>query len=453
MQPCYFLYSLLLYALCIQSGVAQVKPSPQRGYQLLLEKAYLPPAFDTETFNKTWQNWKEPLRGQAALATEDERRLMAYRRYGLLERRGDPRHRPLQYVVDANGNWTMNCLACHQGTVAGHRIPGAPNVQFALETLTKDIRTTKLQLKKPLTDLDLGSLVMPLGTTVGTTNAIMFGVALMHYRDKDLNIISPESIPQLTHHDHDAPPWWNVSRKKRLYSDNFAPRGHRALMQFLASRENGPAKFREWEEDFRHIESYIDSIQPPKYPFAIDQRIAAQGRVVFEDNCAGCHGTYGPEGEYPERIIPWDEVGTDPVRIRALSKEHRLDYERNWINEYGQAGEVIIDPAGYLAPPLNGIWASAPYFHNGSTPTLWHLLHPSQRPVIWVRTDFDGYDRQRVGLAVQEFEEMPPDLSDESRHRHYFDTRAFGKSAAGHTFPDQITDTEKHAVLEYLKTL
>ena len=102
MQPCYFLYSLLLYALCIQSGVTQVKPSPQRGYQLLLEKAYLPPAFDTETFNKTWQNWGEPLRGQAALATEDERRLMAYRRYGLLERRGDPRHRPLQYVVDAN---------------------------------------------------------------------------------------------------------------------------------------------------------------------------------------------------------------------------------------------------------------------------------------------------------------------------------------------------------------
>ena len=453
MKTSCFLIGLLLSPCFHQKGKAEDAPSPQRGRQLLLEKAYLPAAFDQETFEAVWQTWEEPLREQASRATRAGRRQLAYRRYGLVERPGDSQHRPLQYVVDSQGNWTMNCLACHQGTVAGQLVPGVPNTQFALETLTHDIRVTKLRLGKSLTDLDLGSLVMPLGTTVGTTNAIMFGVALMHYRDEDLNIISRLSPPRLSHHDHDAPPWWNVSRKARLYADNFAPRGHRALMQFLASKENGPEKFREWEDDFRHVEAYIDSLESPRYPFAMDPLKAEQGRAVFEASCAACHGTYGQDGRYPEQIIPWKEVRTDPVRLRALSREHRQNYERNWINEYGRAGKVIAEPEGYLAPPLHGIWATAPYFHNGSAPTLWHVLHPQQRPVVWLHTDSEGYDRDRVGLVVKELKRMPEDVPHPTQRRRYFDTRAFGKSASGHTFPGELTEVERHTVMEYLKTL
>ena len=423
------------------------------GYELLLNKPYLPPAFDEETFNAAWQNWEEPLRSQAAKATPAERHKLAFVRYGLIEREGDPRGRSLQYVVDEAGNWTMNCLACHQGTVAGKMIPGVPNTQFALETLTADIRATKVRLGKRLTDLDVGSMVMPLGTTVGTTNAVMFGVALMHYRDNDLNFVANRFPPRLINHDHDAPAWWLATKKQRLYSDNFAPRGHRALMQFLASKENGPEKFREWEADFRHIEAYLDSLQPPDYPFAIDQQLADQGRVVFNSSCSECHGTYGPEGEYPERIVSLAEVGTDPVRVRALSKEHRLGYEANWINEYGERGKVIAEPAGYLAPPLDGVWASAPYFHNGSVPTLWHVLHPAERPIIWTRTSPDEYDQQRVGLAIREFAEMLETNLATARQRQYFDTRKFGKSSAGHEFPNELDESQRKAVLEYLKTL
>ena len=72
------------------------------------------------------------------------------------------------------------------------------------------------------------------------------------------------------------------------------------------------------ESDFRHVEAYINSLEPPKYPFAIDRKLAEQGRGVFEQNCAECHGTYGKTGEYPERIIPWDEVKTDPVRFSRV---------------------------------------------------------------------------------------------------------------------------------------
>lgn len=451
MRLCAYLCLSLVTASSL-SARGETTADAARGLDLLLNKAYLPLAFDQETFDDVWQSWEEPLRSRAAQASQDERRQLAYDRYGLIERDNDPHHRPLQYVVDEAGNWTINCLGCHQGSVAGRMIPGLPNTQFALETLTHDIRSVKLKQGKKLTDLDIGSLVMPLGTTVGTTNAIMFGVALMHYRDSDLNLHLDRLPPPLTHHDHDAPPWWNTSRKQRLYSDNFAPRGHRALMQFIASKENGPEKFREWEDDYRHIEAYIDSLQPPKYPFAIDQRLVKQGRLVFNNTCAECHGTYGTPSKYPERIVPLAEVGTDPVRIHALSVQHRKNYESNWINEYGERGPVIADPGGYLAPPLDGIWATAPYFHNGSVPTLWHVLHPAQRPIVWSRQSNDGYDQQRGGLQISSLTEVPPDLPAATNRRH-FDTRKFGKSAAGHDFAEMLGQAEREALLEYLKTL
>ena len=429
------------------------EPDAATGLGLLLNKAYVPAAFDQETFDDVWRSWEEPLRSRAADASPDERRRMAFERYGLIERQDDPQHRPMQYVVDADGLWSMNCLACHQGSVAGVMHPGVPNSQLALETLTHDIRGAKLRLGKKLTDLDIGSLMMPLGTSVGTTNAIMFGVALMHYRDEDLNIHENRLPPVMVHHDHDAPPWWNTSRKQRLYSDNFAPRGHRGLMQFIATKENGPEKFREWEDDFRHIEVYINSLQPPDYPFEVDATLAAEGAKVFNANCAQCHGSYGEAEDYPERIVALDEIGTDPVRVRALTAEHRLSYERNWINEYGARGEVIADPGGYLAPPLDGIWASAPYFHNGSVPTLWHVLYPQQRPIVWRRTNNFNFDDQKVGLPIESFAELPREPMSHAQQRRFFDTRKFGKSAAGHNYPNRLSESERRAVLEYLKTL
>src|SRR5205814_1863762 len=112
----------------------------------------------------------------------------------------------------------------------------------------------------------------------------------------------------------------------------------------------------------------------------------------------------------------------------------------------------ISQPAGYVAPPLDGIWASAPYFHNGSVPTLWHVLHPSERPIVWTRRG-EAYDVDRVGPRIDAFDVVPPHMTAGWQLRHYFDTRGFGKSAAGHTFPDALDEDEKRAVLEYLKTL
>jgi hypothetical protein len=144
-------------------------------------------------------------------------------------------------------------------------------------------------------------------------------------------------------------------------------------------------------------------------------------------------------------------VGTDRVRLDALTPEHRRGYQENWFSHYGEK-TALIEPAGYIAPPLDGIWASAPYLHNGSVPTLWHLLHSDERPTVWRRT-VDGYDQQKLGLEVEAFTDLPAQVKSSAEKRWYFDTRGFGKSAAGHTFPDSLSETEKTAVLEYLKTL
>jgi mono/diheme cytochrome c family protein len=421
-----------------------------RGYQLLTTKAYLPPDFDQSTFDELWKCWEEPLRSQAAAATPEARRQLAFARYGLTSAPGDSSGRPQQYVVDEAGNWTMNCLTCHQGKVAGQVIAGVPNSQLALQTLVDDVRTTKFRLGKSLTRMDIGSGLIPLGTTNGTTNAIIFGVALMASRDAQLNVVKPHPT-MMIHHDHDAPAWWNFKKKQRLYSDGFATKGPRPLMQFMLIPENGPAQFAEWESDFREIYAWLESLEPPRYPYEIDRQLALAGREVFVAHCADCHGTYGPGGEYPNKIVPIDEVGTDPVRLAALTTEHRAGYGASWFAHFGQ-DDTIVEPGGYMAPPLDGIWASAPYFHNGSVPTLWHVLHSDQRPAVWSRTT-DGYDPRKVGLEMTAYPSMPGDVKTGRDRRKYFDTAKHGKSAAGHTFPDQLDEDQKRAVLEYLKTL
>lgn len=421
-----------------------------RGYDFLTNKPYLPYDFDQETFDNVWKVWPKKLRAKAEQATKDERREMAFSRYGLTGRPEDPT-KPLQYVVDANGKWTMNCFSCHGGKILGKTKPGLPNSLYALETLTADMRKAKVLLKKQLTRMDVGSVFVPLGRTNGTTNAVMFGVALMAFRDADLNFHADRAPPEMVHHDMEPPPWWHFKKKSHLYADAFAEKGHRALMQFMMVQENGPEKFREWESDFKDVYQFISSVEAPKYPFEIDRALAERGEVVFNDNCAHCHGEYDDDASYPNKLVPLEELGTDPVRLSALSSQQRAGYHASWFAHFGEH-DTRVEPDGYIAPPLDGIWASAPYFHNGSVPTLAQVLDSGSRPKIWKRSE-NEYDQDRVGLAVEEFDKLPSHLRRADQVRQYFNTSKFGKSAAGHTFPDELTKAEKQSVLEYLKTL
>jgi mono/diheme cytochrome c family protein len=297
--------------------------------------------------------------------------------------------------------------------------------------------------------MDIGSVFMPLGTTVGASNAVMFGVALMNFRDKDLNVQARPPAP-MTHHDMDAPAWWHFSRKTHIYADGFAEKGHKGLMQFMLVRQNGPERFREWSEDFKDVYAFISAIKPPKYPLAIDASLAEKGRIVFSEHCASCHGTYGTDAYFPEINVPIDEIGTDRLRWESLTPRHRKHYGDSWFADYG--GQVTIaQPEGYTPPPLDGIWATAPYLHNGSVPTLCHVLHPVERPEISRRVA-QRLDPDGISLKIEAVDTIPDKLSNFYR-RWYFDTRVSGKSAAGHDYPNRLNEVEKQAIFEYLKTL
>ncbi len=417
------------------------------GYRHLTESVYLPADFDEQVLHKIDdQSFRWPLTDHDL---PENSRARTWMRFGLAPRPDDP-SKPLQYIPRPDGGYVMNCFACHGGSLYGATYPGAPNTLYALESLTEQVRRTKLSLGKELGHMDIGSMAMPLGTTVGSSNAVMFGVALMNFRDADLNVHAERSPAPLVNHDMDAPPWWHFHRKHHIYIEGFAEKGHRGLMQFMLVKQNGPEQFRGWEDDFRKVYAFLSELRAPKYPGPIDMDRAERGNQVFAENCARCHGSYGDVSQYPELRVPIEDIGTDAVRLQSLSVKHRKSYGESWFADYGQQ-ETILEADGYVAPPLDGVWASAPYFHNGSVPTLWHVLNPDSRPVVWSR-DRLGLDEDRMGLGVRELEEIPAGTNKSDR-RWYYDTRDFGKSARGHDYPAILTEQQRVDLLEYLKTL
>jgi hypothetical protein len=122
---------------------------------------------------------------------------------------------------------------------------------------------------------------------------------------------------------------------------------------------------------------------------------------------------------------------------------------------------------GYIAPPLVGVWATGPYFHNGSVPTIAMVLNSQARPEIWSREHRDptAYDLEKVGMKFQtltraELEECQQaaagkhNLSQQAVDASaVYDTTTFGHKNTGHTFGDSLTDGERAAIIEFLKSL
>ena len=447
--------ALLLFAFAADAPGADAPGSPARGYEILRTKPLLPPDFDRDTLLKAGLTWPADRRAEAKAAGDADRLRMAFDRYGFVAPPpDDPVGGTVLNYVETPAGWVMNCFACHGGKVAGRTVPGLPNSLYGLETLTEEVRAVKLLTGKPLSHQDLGQMRFPLGGSHGTTNAVIFGVVLDAFREPDMTVNvnrDPTAGGPLWHHDMDAPPWWHVKKKSRLYVDGFSPKNHRVLMQFMLLPSADRETVLGWEDDFRDVLAYIESVEPPPYPFEIDRPLAARGEAVFLKNCAECHGTYSPDPAaetYPEITVPIGVVGTDRVRLEALTVAHRRHLGTTWMSRYG-ADRVVADPGGYVAPPLDGVWASAPYFHNGSVPTLAGVLSPGERPTIWRRTP-DGYDTGRVGLEFEELDEVPA-----VDPRFTFDTRRAdtGKTNGGHEFAAKLPPDAKRALLEYLKTL
>jgi hypothetical protein len=88
-------------------------------------------------------------------------------------------------------------------------------------------------------------------------------------------------------------------------------------------------------------------------------------------------------------------------------------------------------------------------------PTLHALLKSADRPRLFTRsyrTDVDDYDAENVGWKVTELA-SPPGTDSGPDARRIYDTSKPGRSNAGHTFGDELSEDERRSVIEYLKTL
>ena len=207
------------------------------------------------------------------------------------------------------------------------------------------------------------------------------------------------------------------------------------------------------EPRFVDVQQYLWSLEPPAWPFdPPDPAVVARGRTLFDANCARCgpRGS-GPDAAYPDTIVPVAEVGTDPARARNFGEE-----EAAWLTDFmGSvfAADPLVATGGYLAPPLVGIWARAPYFHSASVPDLVSVLDSGSRPAVWARTGSGAadYDPVRVGWRY----EVPSDPLDAStpEGRRIHDSSRPGLSNGGHTFGDALSVEERADLVAYLTTL
>jgi hypothetical protein len=119
--------------------------------------------------------------------------------------------------------------------------------------------------------------------------------------------------------------------------------------------------------------------------------------------------------------------------------------------------EEVFTPAktpSYAAFPLHGIALRAPYLHNGSIPTLRHLLVPSERPATFVRGNID-YDTANVGF---EWRKKSGDVRDGTQS--VYDTAGYTQGNQGHDSPAYLGNVDWSSrpqeladLLEYLKSL
>ncbi len=239
----------------------------------------------------------------------------------------------------------------------------------------------------------------------------------------------------------DTPAWWHLKRKRTMYYDGRTDaRSVRTNMQFLLG-EKTLDDLKALEPTFRDLQAFLKSLSPPKYPFAIDADKAARGEQVFKDNCVRCHGTYGPEGVYPNKIVALDVIGTDTARSLGLSDRLVAHYNRRGL---APSTRSIPGARGYQAPPLDGIWATAPYLHNGSVPNLHALLESSQRPAGSPArrrpTSSTTTPRTSAGSSARSAPTSTGSTARRSPFQAKFivDTSRFGMSNRGHTFGDRL---------------
>jgi mono/diheme cytochrome c family protein len=447
---------LLLLAVAVVGGTgpaparaaeAEGRAAAERGRDAIIRRPMNPPAWSAESYENAWKQWP--------VAEKPADYARAFRqRYGLHEAPFDNHSLPLGLMETRSllGRGIVNnCLLCHAGSVAGQTYIGLGNASLDLQGLFDEL--SPAIGTKP-------DLPFQFSHVRGTIDPISPVAFLMRLRDADLNLQKPIELDYFKGVCSRPPAWWLIKRKQtRDWTGGMDARSTRIDLANLLHPLNGADYIKKHEPVFADILAFLHTVEAPKYPFAVDARLAARGREVFEDHCARCHGTYGPGGKYPNKIVPLDTVGTDPVLAEAITARNAEHYNKSWFaQQLGPDGKryQFTEHQGYQAPPLDGVWATAPYFHNGSVPTVYHVLNSKARPKVYTRsfgTAKEDYDPVKLGWKVTELARPPDAKSPAIERRKVYDTAQRGRGNGGHPFGDKLTEDERAAVIEYLKTL
>ena len=227
---------------------------------------------------------------------------------------------------------------------------------------------------------------------------------------------------------------------------------------------------------------------------AIDQVRAERGKRLFDRSCALCHETYQKSGTLNEyQLFPLDVVGTDPsvainfervvmtaegpkpfgsAAFEIVTKVKEAYYRDNSTPEDVQARwearstrpkpeyrTPLLDYEKYpdtkqrgiyRAKTLKGIWATAPFLHNGSVPTIFDLLLPADRRPKSFKLGTKEYDPVKLGYVTDGARFLTPP----SMRPFVFETRRLGNWNTGHEwwfYPD-LDDEMRYDIIEFLKT-
>lgn len=368
---------------------------------------------------------------------------------------------------DGNGIVSNNCLTCHATPLFGELVVGLGNefldftgdasvlaeragllVEGPAETAIWELYADRIAAIAPY--------IRPHTTGVNPANNLT--AALIAHRraednawsDEPLLALPPEDPPPVS-----VPPWWRMQKKPAMFNMGEG-RGDHARLMMSASMlcTDSIDELQEIDAYAPDIRAFISSLEAPAWPFEIDAPRAAEGRQLFEQTCSSCHGTYGDDPVYPARLVPLETIGTDPALVEFAYGQGAAYVD--WFNRSYYGILATAAPGhGYVAPPLDGIWASAPFLHNGSVPSLRAVLDSGSRPTFWRHTvsdasDPDSYDQLNMGWSL----EMPSeDKATAAVPQTIYDTRLPGYANTGHPFGDHFSEAQRLAVLEYLKTL
>lgn len=431
-------------------------PDANLGYTYLTGPGFATPSFSWKAWEDLYKQW-----GLKKPPSPEEQQRILWNRYGLAPAPFPNQNIPMglkktsfPFTFERVQGIALDCLICHGGSIDGKALIGLGNNSLDLQTFFEDMYRSEGRSKQPS---------FRFGNSRGTNEAGAISVFLIGFRNPDLTLRS--SWKDMGLQDNlfeDVPAWWLLKKKKTMYATGGAnAKSARSLMQFMMSPIHGPSHFIKVESEFKNLQAYIYSMNPPKYPFPIDKSLAKNGEGVFENHCSNCHGYYENQWSYPNKIIPLEKIGTDPVRFQGISKEFGRFYNESWFSREKQGWLTdeykVMETPGYQAPPLDGIWATSPYLHNGSVPTLMALLNSKTRPEIFTRSfenKLADFDQNKVGWkTITGSSEDLKKITDKANYRRWYDTRNKGQSNQGHTFGDKLSEKDVIALLEYLKTL